>query len=283
MILFAVMSSFFLFFIGLTLPLFGFLLPNYHMKRVEKWTSRQKLLIHGMLLLLLFIVQSYLQVFPLVYLYLSVPLVFILGYEYFYWKRSKNRRSFDEIFLLSLLSTCLLVVYISLFQEKYWMLYDSVLKTLREFYELPYESIAFLHKRLSLYYPSLLFEQLTWIIYASFVSVAGLKRYRYWKMHYFWVLPYLCLLLGDLYFSFENFYLINALAISRNILFWYGLKALYFLFVGNFRKRRWLLQLFVLLIGFQYPQEFAIFGGLFLLLEAWNPMKGTAFDIFTES
>lgn len=257
-----------LFFLSISLPFLAFLLPAYQLKRLEKWGLRRSILIHVLFFVILFMIQK-----ELVFVYGSFTFCISLLYYLFYYFRTKENRSMDEIVASAFVSTGIVLLCLYLFGSHYKAAYEMALHIWQSRYQLSSQEIVEIHQHLLEYYPSMIFHYSMLVTFFTYLTVCGMKKYRDWALHPLWILPFAFSVFLGFAFSENNFFLVNLEEISKGILLWYGIKSLYDFFADYFKKYAWILHAASFLLALQYPNFMFIFGGIMVLGDAWVKLK----------
>lgn len=257
-----------LFFLSISLPFLAFLLPAYQLKRLDKWGLRRSMLVHIVFMTLLFMLQK-----ELVFIYFSFTFCISIFYYSYYYLRTKENRSMDEIVVTALVSTGLVLVILYFFRTSYKESYELAMNIWKEKYQLSAFQLEKIHEQITFYYPSMIFHYSMLFTFFTYLMICGMKKYRAWTLHYLWVLPYVISVFLGFIVADNNFYLVNLEEISKGILLWYGIKAVYDFLADTFKRFDWILHGGSFLLALQYPNLLFILGGVFLLGDTLLKLK----------
>lgn len=257
-----------LFFLSISLLFLAFLLPAYQLKRLDKWGLRRSMLVHIIFMILLFVLQK-----ELVFIYFSFTFCISIFYYLFYYFRTKENRNMDEIVVTVLVSTGLVLMFLHFFRLSYKESYELAMNIWKERYQLSAFQMEEIHEHITFYYPSMIFHYSMLLTFFTYLMICGMKKYRSWTLHYLWILPYVISVFLGFIVADNNFYLVNLEEISKGVLLWYGIKALYDFLADNFKKFAWILHGGSFLLALQYPNLLFIFGGVMLLADTLLKLK----------
>ena len=170
-----------LFILSLLMPVMSFTLPIYKIKKMKRFTSKEKIIVNIVAMLLIALINPWLLLF-----YIGFFVVIEELYKYFIYKGDKVKK-FDRIIIISLLVTVIMGGLLFLLKDDI----NNNMGLLMEIYEKNFqitrsESLEIFNmiKDSSLYY-IFIYSILT--VFMMYVSL-DIKDYSEWKISFEWLL-----------------------------------------------------------------------------------------------
>lgn len=212
-----------LFILSLLMPVMSFTLPIYKIKKMKRFTSKEKIIVNIVAMLLIALINPWLLLF-----YIGFFVVIEGLYKYFIYTGDKVKK-FDRIIIISLLVTVIMGGLLFLLKDDI----NNNMGLLMEIYEKNFqisrsESLEIFNmiKDSSLYY-IFIYSILT--VFMMYVSL-DIKDYSEWKISFEWLLLYVIGYFIIHLFKIDNFYINNIFDIGECIFVFFGIKTLYSMF-----------------------------------------------------
>lgn len=248
-----------LFAISLLIPITGFLLPVYKIQKLKVLTSRQRIIVDGLAILIIGVVNP---------IFLIIYLLFFTNIEIFYHIFNKvlsKVKKFDRIVATTIFISCFAIGISYFFREDLAMLSDLFIKSYRKNTTLTLAELKdILHhlKSNAMYYVTYYVMTIVYFVYMS-VDAAN---YKNWKSSFEWLLIYIIPFFMIHVLDIDNFYTRNIMEIGELIFTFFGIKTI-FAFLSKYSKINMLNNLASFIIAMAFPHATFIFG---VLGSYWN-------------
>lgn len=247
------------FILSIFMPILGYLVPCYKIKKVNIFGSRYRIVINLAVALILYIMNI-----KILLVYLAYP--FMTEFLFYLTQKFAHKvKTFDRIVLMSLTSTVIIFLIIY-FNRAYIenMLNEALsLANSRVFNFEPqeiYASIMFLKENIL----SSIFSYLFIGNIFLFLALTGANSYEKWKISCYWLVPFMLFIIASkiLIININPTLQDNIIMITRYIYTWYGIKTLFSLTAKIGVKFNILRHMISIILGITYPLPVFIFGAL---------------------
>lgn len=243
--------------LSIFMPILGYLVPSYKIKKVNIFGSRYRLIVNFSVAIILYILDIKILILYIVYPFLTEFLF------YFTLRFITKIKTFDRIVLMSLIST--LVIFILVYYNRTYIenLMEEAINTSKVLINMNIEEVYRTFLFLKKNFLSSIFSYLFIGNIFLFLTLAA-NTYEKWKISAYWLVPFmLIVILSQLLDIRLNKYLSdNIIIISRYIYTWYGVKVIYLLSGKVGIKFNFLRHTISIILGIIYPLPVFILGAL---------------------
>ncbi|MDY4011497.1 MAG: hypothetical protein SOY60_07505 [Fusobacterium gastrosuis] len=244
------------FVLSVCMPIFGYLVPSYKIKKVNIFGNRYRLLINIAVALILYILNV-----KILFVYLVYP--FLTEFLFYVTQRYFKIKTYDRIVVMSLIST--IVIFFLVYSNRAYLqktIEEAILLSSKNFnldIQDIYNSFIYLKENMI----SSIFSYLFMGNIFLFLALAP-NTYEQWKISCYWLLPFMTIIIVNrlIGISFNLYLEDNIIMITRYIYTWYGIKALYQLCGKIGVKFNVLKHSISIAMGIFYPLPVFIIGAL---------------------
>lgn len=226
----SILSIVLLFLLSLLMPVMSFTLPIYRIKKMRDFSSREKLIVNIVVIILIALINPWLILF-----YLGFFMVIEVLYQYFN-HRGKSIKKFDRIVITAIATTAIMAGILFLLKDDI----NNNMGLLMEVYEKNFqisksESLELFNtiKESSIYY---IFVYSILAVFMMYISL-DIDDYPNWKVSFEWLIIYVLGYFIIHLFKIDNFYINNIFKIGECIFIFFGIKTLYLMFSKNIKYR----------------------------------------------
>lgn len=247
------------FILSMFMPILGYLVPCYKIKKVNIFGSKYRILINLAVALVLYALNIKILMLYLIYPFLTEFLF------YFTQRFVKKIRTFDRIIIMSLIST--LVIFGIIYLNRNYL--EATIKdalevsssTLKIDIANIYQSFLYLKENMLSAIFSYLFIGNIFLFLALSVS---LDNFGKWKISCYWIIPFIIIILMNrvLKISYNSYLESNIISLVRYIYTWYGIKIIYELCGKVGVKFSILKHVLSVVLGITYPLPVFIVGAM---------------------
>lgn len=245
--------------LSIFMPILGYLVPCYKIKKVNIFGSRYRIIVNLAVALILYIMNIKVLLIYLVYPFMTEFLFYLTQ------KFAQKVKTFDRIVLMSITSTTVifLIIYFNRAYIENILNEALSLANSRVFNFEPqeiYASIMFLKENLL----SSIFSYLFIGNIFLFLALTGANSYDKWKISCYWLIPFMFLIIGSKILKININYNLqdNIIMITRYIYAWYGIRTLFSLTAQIGVKFNILRHMISIVLGIIYPLPVFILGAL---------------------
>lgn len=244
------------FVLSVCMPIFGYLVPSYKIKKVNIFGNRYRLAINLAVALILYILNI-----KILYIYLVYP--FLTEFLFYATQRYFKIKTFDRIVIMSLISTTVIFFLIYTNRAHLQQVIDEAIRLSSTNLNLDiqnvYKSFVYLKENIL----SSIFSYLFMGNIFLFLALAA-HTYEQWKISCNWLIPFIFIIMANkvLGMSFNSYLEDNIIMITRYIYTWYGIKILYQLCGKIGVKFNVLKHSISIMMGIFYPLPVFIIGAL---------------------
>lgn len=245
------------FVLSIFMPILGYLVPSYKIKKVNIFGSKYRLIINFSVAIILYILDIKILILYLIYPFLTEFLF------YFTLRFVTKIKTFDRIVLMSLIST--LVIFILVYYNRAYIenLMEDTINRSKLLINIDakevYRTFLYLKKN----FLSSIFSYLLIGNIFLFLTLSP-STYEKWKISAYWLLPFMLIIISvkALGLNLSSYLSENIITISRYIYTWYGVKTLYLLSGKVGIKFNFLKHAISVILGIIYPLPVFILGAL---------------------
>lgn len=243
--------------LSIFMPILGYLVPSYKIKKVNIFGNRYRIIINFSVAIILYILDIKILILYMVYPFLTEFLF------YFTLRFITKIKTFDRIVLMSLIST--LVIFIIVYYNRTYIenLMEEAINTSKVLINIDTEEVyrSFLYLKKN--FLSSVFSYLFIGNIFLFLTLAA-NTYERWRISAYWLLPFMLLIISNrlLGLNLNKYLSENIIAISRYIYTWYGVKTIYLLSGKIGIKFNLLRHALSIMLGIVYPLPVFILGAL---------------------
>lgn len=247
------------FILSMFMPILGYLVPCYKIKKVNIFGNKYRILINLAVALVLYALNIKILMLYLIYPFLTEFLF------YFTQRFVKKIRTFDRIIIMSLIST--LVIFGIIYLNRNYL--EATIKdalevsssTLKIDIANIYQSFLYLKENMLSAIFSYLFIGNIFLFLALSVS---LDNFGKWKISCYWIIPFIIIILMNrvLKISYNSYLESNIISLVRYIYTWYGIKIIYELCGKVGVKFSILKHALSVVLGITYPLPVFIVGAM---------------------
>lgn len=245
------------FVLSIFMPILGYLVPSYKIKKVNIFGSKYRLIINFSVAIILYILDIKILILYIIYPFLTEFLF------YFTLRFVTKIKTFDRIVLMSLIST--LVIFIIVYFNRTYIenLMEEAINTSKSLIEIDTKEIYRTFLYLKKNFLSSIFSYLFIGNIFLFLTLSP-STYEKWKISAYWLLPFMLIIISvkALGLNLSSYLSENIITISRYIYTWYGVKTLYLLSGKVGIKFNFLKHAISVILGIIYPLPVFILGAL---------------------
>lgn len=241
----SVLSIILLFFLSLLMPVLSFALPIYKIKKMKRFTTKEKMIANLIVILVISIVNPW-----LVFFYVGYFMVIEFLYNYFN-TRASGVKKFDRIVIISTVVTIIMAFMMFLLKDDI----NNNVELLMKVYEQQFKisraesmEIFSIIEANALYYIFIYAILSTFLIYVSL----DVRDYAEWKISFEWLLIYVIGYFAIHLLKIDNFYINNLLQIGEAIFVFFGVKTLYSYFMKMI-KYKGISNMLAIMIALGFP------------------------------
>lgn len=245
------------FVLSIFMPIFGYLVPYYKIKKVNIFGSKYRLIVNLSVALILYIINIKILIIYLIYPFLTEFLFYLI-------LRIKAKiKTFDKVVIMSLISTLIITTIIyynrlyleNIVEEAFKASQLTLNMDVRDLYT------TFLQLRKNLV--SSIFSYLFIANIFLFLTLLP-NTYEVWKISPYWLVPFMLIIVLNKVSGLvlTEFFSENVIAIVRYIYTWYGVKTLYLLSTKVGIKFNLLKHTLSIVLAIIYPLPVFVLGAL---------------------
>lgn len=243
--------------LSIFMPILGYLVPCYKIKKVNIFGSRYRLIINLSVALILYILNVKILIIYLIYPFLTEFLF------YFTQRFVEKIKTFDRIVLMSFVST--LIIFLIIYYNRAY-LENAINEAFKASKTVLGMDIKELYNSFLYLKANILSSIFSYLFIGNIFLFLALSpnTYEKWKISCYWLVPFMFVIILDKLFGINfNMYLKeNIITISKYIYTWYGIKTLYLLSGKVGIKYNLLKHALSIVIGLTYPLPVFVFGAL---------------------
>ncbi|STO31244.1 Uncharacterised protein [Fusobacterium necrogenes] len=241
----SVLSIILLFFLSLLIPVLSFTLPIYKIKKMKRFTTKEKVIINIIIIFLIAIINPWL-------LFFYVGFFMVIEFLYNYFNNIRNNiKKFDRIVIISIITTVIMAFVLFLLREEI----NNNIELLMKVYEQQFQitrlesmEIFSMIKENFLYY---IFVYSILSVFLVYVSL-DIKDYNEWTISFEWLLIYVISFFFIYLLKIDNFYISNFLQIGETIFLFFGIKTLYSYFMSLIKQIN-ISNILAIIVAFMFP------------------------------
>ncbi|WP_026339048.1 hypothetical protein [Fusobacterium russii] len=239
------------------MPILGYLVPSYKIKKVNIFGSRYRLIVNFSVAIILYILDIKILILYIIYPFLTEFLF------YFTLRFITKIKTFDRIVLMSLISTLIIVTIVYYNRVYIENLIEEAINTSKTLVNMDIKEVYATFIYLKRNFLSSIFSYLFIGNIFLFLTLSP-STYEKWKISAYWLLPFMLIIISNklLGINSSKYLSENIITISRYIYTWYGVKTIYLLSGKIKIKFNLLRHALSIILGITYPLPVFILGAL---------------------